>query len=221
MALEQAVWEVLKARRPERLLCLGYPDLLITDSLDVPLAEGADRIAAWHGWKGPIHDTTAALGGLGISPAYIDISPSRNAEMVVDLNYPLPAGLCAGFDAVLDAGTLEHCFNIGQAFRNIVYALKPGGFAVHTNPLSQANHGFWNLNPTAYHDFYGELGFEVETVILGGPVANRERFAGVTTGRFHAGPELVNLCIATSPGEVSVKGWPTQTKYRKNPDLKA
>lgn len=220
MALEQAVWEVLKDRRPATLLCLGYPDLLITDRLDCPVVE--DRgIAAWHHWDGPIYETTAALERLGISPVYIDVHPSRGAERVVDLNYPLPADLCGAFDAVLDPGTLEHCFNIGQAFRNVVQALKPGGFAVHTNPLSQANHGFWSINPTAYHDFYGALGFRVETVILGGPVARRERFSGVTTERFHAGPELVNLCVATAPGEVTVAGWPTQTKYRNNPDLKA
>ena len=35
------------------------------------------------------------------------------------------------FDLVVDPGTLEHCFDIAQAFDNVCSLLAEGGFVVH------------------------------------------------------------------------------------------
>ncbi len=47
----------------------------------------------------------------------VDLVASRGGERILDLNGPLEADLVGGFDVVLDAGTMEHCFNVGQAVR--------------------------------------------------------------------------------------------------------
>ena len=229
MAIEPIVWMLLSELKPARLLCLGYPDLLLSfgaeKGVDAPIAADAAAVAQWHGWGGAVYDTTAALKTLGCTPTYIDIHASRNCERIVDLNRPLPHDLIGQFDAVLDPGTCEHCFNIGQAFMNCLAALKPTGTVIHTNPLQQINHGFWNISPTAYADFYGHHGFEVELSILAGPLANREIIQGRPHKRFGIHGEAVNLCVAKrSLSEDAIPlavGWPTQFKYRQNPDLKA
>jgi hypothetical protein len=55
---------------------------------------------------------------------------------------------------VLDCGTTEHCFNVGQAIINAAHAVKPGGAIFHCFPMCVMNHGFWNASPTAFKDFY-------------------------------------------------------------------
>jgi len=56
---------------------------------------------------------------------------------------------------VLDAGTMEHCFNVGQTIRNIVDMTKVGGFVIHLNPMTMINHGFFNYHPRFFHSLSG------------------------------------------------------------------
>lgn len=205
-----------------KLLCLGYPDLVATEpelrKLGVTeFKEVADKgIAGWHGWHGPMFDTDAILKELGFAPTYADITSARGLETIVDLNEPLPVDLQGAFDTVFDGGTLEHCFNIGQGFRNVALALKPDGYAVHCNPVSQVNHGFYCISPTLYHDFYGEV---KEHYLVWGSAAQRGGPARVTApyGRFTPPAEASNVVVCRYP----VKGWPVQHKYAVNPKLGA
>ena len=52
-------------------------------------------------------------------------------------------------------------FNIGEAIKNIAVATKKGGLVWHGSPLLFFNHGFYNLNPTFFVDFYSQNGFEI------------------------------------------------------------
>ncbi len=221
MAIEPVVWKLLSELRPPQLLCLGYPDLLLPHGEPYPIAQDAAAIAGWHGWNGMVYETTAALATIGCEPAFIDIHPSRGVERVVDLNQPLPGDLAGRFDAVLDPGTLEHCFNIGQAFRTCIAALKETGTVIHTNPLQQLNHGFWNISPTAYADLYEHCGFTIELSILAGPLADRQISPSKPHARFGVHGEAVNLCVAKRAKDHGPVGWPTQHKYRANPNLRA
>lgn len=225
MAIEPVVWKLLSELRPARLLCLGYPDLLLPHGEPFPAANDAAAIAKWHCWDGMVYDTTSALAIMKCEPTYVDIHASRNCERIVDLNRPLPHDLIGAFDAVLDPGTVEHCFNIGQAFMNCIAALKPTGAVIHTNPLQQINHGFWNISPTTYADFYEHHGFTVELSVLIGPLADRQVLPSKPHGRFGVHGEAVNLCLAKRslhPDAIPLAiGWPVQHKYRVNPDLKA
>jgi hypothetical protein len=237
MALEQAQLDwILRARKPNgvtKLLSLGYPDLLIERAIleaagcRPVLTKDADKIAAWHNWKGPIYDTEIAFNSLAISLTAVDIRPSRNCETVLDLNVELHSedwAIHSGrYDIILDPGTLEHCFNIGQAFLNVAAMVAPGGTIIHTNPLSCQNHGFVNLCPTAYQDFYGQNGFDV--VYLGamaGPVGNRTEAPLHPTRRDKLAPEVWSLVVVKAQSDWNGHAkWPTQSKYLLNPDLKS
>ncbi len=236
MALEHATFKVITSLRPQlpastRILCLGYPDLLIpkedlvqagacTADEQLPLAADADAIARWHGWEGPIFDTAAMFSRLGIEPTFIDIHPSRGIEQVVDLNLELPAKMRGMFDLVLDGGTLEHCFNIGQAFVNVAQAVRDGGFIIHSNPMSCFNHGFWNLSATTYCDFYTQNGFEVLDLLgMLGKVGHREVTPLPPTNRIQIPPEVSSLVIVQKTRKQPMR-WPTQAKYLNNRELK-
>lgn len=213
MALEQHTLDRILALRPSKLLSLGYPDLLIKDG---PKVEGADDIAHWHNWKGQVSDTDQVFKEAGIEATYLDLASLRGKEIIADLNDPLPIQMIGQFDAVLDPGTIEHCFNIGQAFQNISSALKIGGYVFHTNPVTMVNHGFWNISPTAYVDWYEANGFEVrELALVQGPLeARRVTDIGIAAfQRMPVSPEASSLVVAQKMRGVRAT-WPTQTKYR-------
>ena len=87
----------------------------------------------------------------------------RGNELIVDLNYPNASFLLEGkYDLVIDNGTLEHCFNAGEALINAARMVKQkGGFIFHINPLSMINHGFYNFCPTLLFDFYDQNDFKI------------------------------------------------------------
>lgn len=243
MALENLSFiELIKASRnfkgPVKLLSLGYPDLLVQEAVmqqmaqeiwgapmtnfeTTKLAEDGESISRWHRWKEPIYDTTEVLRRFYIYPEYIDIHASRGVERVVDLNVESSLGPTS-YDIILDPGTLEHCFNIGVAWKNVWSSLKTGGYLIHTNPVTMMNHGFYNLNPTAYHDVYTQNGGELLTCKgLVGPLDGRQSVDLPPTSRFMTGDhEITSLIVAKKTIEQEFK-WPTQTKYLKNKNLKA
>jgi hypothetical protein len=112
----------------------------------------------------------------GIVPEALDVSDYEGADHIHDLNTPVPEGLRDRFGTVIDVGTLEHVFDAPQTLRNAKAMLATGGRIIHLNPMSnQAEHGFYQLSPTLYHDFYVTNGFRLdECLILGGSAANVE-----------------------------------------------
>lgn len=232
MGLENITFEALinaaslipSTGQPKKLLALGYPDLLVDEPTlrnagleptELKTRSDALIIQQWHSWAGPIYDTDDVLGKLGITAMYVDINPSRLCERVVDLNEPLPTDLCNSFDLVVDPGTIEHCFNIGQSFKNVALALKVGGIVLHQNPLTCMNHGFWNFSPTAYFDFYYQNGFQILRPIVGfnGKLNERAVYDAHAVQRFKIGQEAWSMCIAQKKTEQELK-WPLQSKYR-------
>ena len=174
MAIEQPAFDIIKSLAPCRLLSLGYPDLLLNETFDAPQVEDAEAIAAWHGWKGPIYDTDAVLKSLGIDATYIDINRSRGCEVVYDLNEDI-RWVAPKFDVVVDPGTIEHCFNIGMAMWNVRKLCVAGGHIIHGNPIAMTNHGFYNISPTFYLDWYRHHGDSIEhAVMMSGPIGKRE-----------------------------------------------
>ena len=116
-------------------------------------------------WKGSSYDrfTNAAtifalLGATDTSVA--DISDYEGAEIVTDLNQPVAKEYLGQFDVVFDAGTIEHVFNVPQAFENVCKLLKPTGSIILHHPSSNAlDHGFYSFSPTLYFDYFGANGF--------------------------------------------------------------
>jgi hypothetical protein len=94
----------------------------------------------------------------------LDFSDYQGAEIIHNLNNPLPDDI-QKFDLVIDNGTNEHCFNVGQAMLNTAHLCSKDGQVFHLNPANWFGHGFWNFNPCTYFDFYRENGFDVKVYL--------------------------------------------------------
>lgn len=209
----------------DAIASMGYPDIvspekdvaeLLGDRISgLKYREDAQRICGRHGMAlQQIPDAESFFECLGASLDVYDIVEERGGEIVVDLNYPIPAQACGQYDFVLDVGTLEHCFNAPQALVNMAALLKVGGMVLHENPFNWGNHGFWNLNPTLFHDFYTDNGFEiVECKLL--PRGAKEIWDVPLTKRFKYTDQEANIFTIAKRVEVKEMAFPIQTKYRR------
>lgn len=219
MALERLHLKALQQIPKGRLLCLGYPDLLVSeealrDEFKLTKLEPVEdpTIGAWHGWCQPMFQTDPIIRELGFEPTYIDIKPSRGVERVMDLNFPQPGwDHHSLFDAVADLGTLEHCLNIGQALLNVQLAAKPGAYFLHANPLQMTNHGWFSLSPELYHRIYDKIHTHI---CYHGRLDDRRVLSMMKAAatRFIPDSESMQMVIASGPRLTGHK-WPMQGKY--------
>jgi hypothetical protein len=223
-------------RAPIKALTLGYPDLLATRE-QLVLAFGrdieahlrpradSDAVNAWHGSRDifpEIYETTAFFAGLGVTLDCVDITAARGFERILDMNQPLPADMAGAYDLVLDPGTVEHCFHIAQAMHNCATALRVGGCVLHNNPLNVFNHGFYNVSPTFYVDFFAQNGFDVLMLVgIHSAITAPELFDVPPHGRFKSAPVDSSLLAVAQRRHAQPITWPTQHKYVTNPGLRA
>lgn len=219
-----------------RILSLGYPDVLATSAQvgkifgeavagRIPFRADSEEILKWHqvgNLSEGVIDARALFKAIGYELDVIDLVEARGGEILHDLNDPLPEALLGRYAAVLDAGTLEHCFNIAQAAKNVASAVAVGGFAMHGNPLNLYNHGFYNLNPTWYHDFYAANGFVVEHLVLVTDAVSETPQIGTPPAhaRFGNIPEGTTILAFARRKVAAPIKWPIQHKYVKNPTLR-
>ena len=205
-----------------RVLSLGYPDLLVSSAemealigaeLTVNLAvrkDSADIIAA-HGQEQTldrVFDAHDLFEKLECDFTVFDISRIRGDEQLVDLNHPVPSEWLGYFHLIIDPGTLEHCFNVAMAIKNIAMMAAPQGRILHHNPLTHLNHGFYNFSPTFYFDFYAFNGFE----ILEYPLIDQGSLDPWDM-HYQAMPPTFNNLLATRCEQREI-GWPPQGYYR-------
>lgn len=112
----------------------------------------------------------------GQAPETLDVSDYEQADHIHDLNRPAPDHLVGRFGTIIDGGTLEHVFDVPQTLRNMKAMLRPGGRIIHINPMNNwSEHGFYQLSPTLYHDFYATNGFRmIECLVVATTLANTE-----------------------------------------------
>ncbi len=85
----------------------------------------------------------------------VDASDYEDATYVRDLNIPLEPSF-PEFDSVLDAGSLEHVFDVRVAFANVARCCKVGGQILHVLPANnQVGHGFYQFSPEFFFSLYG------------------------------------------------------------------
>lgn len=99
---------------------------------------------------------------MGISEYYdMDKYDFDKPKLLHDLNSPVPECLSGRFSLVVEAGTMEHIFDIRSVMENIVRMLRVGGWIVHFSPSSgSVDHGFYSFSPCFFYDFYHANGFE-------------------------------------------------------------
>lgn len=91
----------------------------------------------------------------------LDYYAAEDPTHIHDLNRPVPEALHQRFDLVYDGGTTEHCFSVAECLSNAVRLLRPGGRVIHHLPVNNwVDHGFYQLSPTLFFDFYGANGFD-------------------------------------------------------------
>jgi len=96
-----------------------------------------------------------------------DVSAYQNADIVADLNEPVPSEQWGRYDTILDGGTMEHVFHVPNVLRNLHVMLKEGGRIIHIAPTSnQIDHGFYCFSPTFFHDYYRANSYELRVLIL-------------------------------------------------------
>lgn len=202
---------------------MGYPDVIFPpDRLAERLGErisalqyrhDSKQICGRHGIElHMVPDAESLLELYGASLDVYDVKRERGGEIVLDLNEPYPKNSEEQYDWVLDVGTLEHCFNVAQAVKNMASLLKVGGTILHENPFNWGNHGFYSLHPTWFHDFYEANGFEIESCrLVGGDLKTSQP---ISPERFvYEGGEVVLITIVHRR-EVKSFAYPQQRKYQ-------
>lgn len=187
------------------LLTLGRTSVYVTEA-------ELRRFARRHGVRladdgGPIglshNPELAACGCLGDRSFFrllgfsevtsVDASNWEGADRIADLNRSLPEEMRGRFDAVFEAGTIQHVFHLPNVFANLHAVLKPGGRAIHGMAPSHnhVDHGFHQFSPTLFHDYYAANGWRLESELLceftSLWLGSRFRPAGFTVRRYRPG----------------------------------
>lgn len=203
-----------------RVASMGYPDIIappefvakLTGGKEIEYRADSAEICKRHGMlHRPIPDAESLFKILGCNLEVFDIVRERGCEIIADLNRDWGKEIAEHYDIVLDVGTAEHCFNIGQALINMAGMVKEGGYIIHENPFNCGNHGFYSLNPTLFADFYAANGFKLLDCRL---VTKDGRECKVPhTQRFKFASEEVNTFALAQRIAVQSFVFPTQSKY--------
>lgn len=120
----------------------------------------------------------------------MDFTDKEGAQHIHDLNQPVPAALKAKFDLVIDGGTTEHIFHIGQALDTCHAMLKPGGVMMSMVAADGwFGHGFFQTGPDVpWRYWHHARGYEMlEVSIVPRKTPNRIRSIDDPTGRPRGG----------------------------------
>lgn len=98
----------------------------------------------------------------------MDVSNYEGADLIHDLNRPLPESMKDRFTAVVDGGSLEHVFNIVQAYENCMELTAEGGSFLALSPGNNfSGHGFHQLSPEFLFAALNEQnGFKVRRMLV-------------------------------------------------------
>jgi len=155
-------------RAPLSLLDLGPQDVQAPRSYIAEVARRhLDSAAAFQVEEGVFDGTTPRADGqaafyrmFGANRyASVDLNDKR-ATFSLDLNAPVPD--IGTYDVITNFGTVEHVFDIGEAFRSIHRLLKPEGVSLHCMPaFAFIDHGFYNVHPSFFLELAKANAYEV------------------------------------------------------------
>jgi SAM-dependent methyltransferase len=148
---------------------LGHQHLSLTraELAEVLRSMGRPADAAGQAWRSVFADELL-VDLLGIERLVsIDGSDYEGATVVHDMNHPVPERHRDAYDAVVDAGTLEHVFNFPVAIANCMNMLRVGGrFFALTPANNHCGHGFYQFSPELFFRVFSPAnGFQLEHVL--------------------------------------------------------
>ena len=221
---------------PIKVCSLGYPDFLFTPqalSNNCTIPDMKPKLASLNtcSYKGDLTnaDTVQYVDPKSFFKLFnakldvIDVQKHRGDELIIDLNYSNSTLALAGqYDLVIDNGTLEHCFNIGEALINTASLIKSNcAYVFHINPLLMINHGFYNICPTLLFDFYSQNHFRIHSIYATG-VKSQKSVKINATQRYSlikefSNEEIIMNFIACSPIEkLNQKNYRFSIQYKQN-----
>jgi len=216
--LIQKVFNLRCLPTPTDVVCLGWPDLMVSEALMKEIyGERAEQFRvennprSWDRKEGELFDVHAVFQYHNCNLTIIDVIKHRGVEEFLDLNESLEENFFKRFDLVIDTGTLEHCFNVGTAFKNVCNMTKVGGVIITAAPYSRPFHGYYNFVKETYTDGFGRNGFDILELICTVSkkmrvVPEEEFFTKIMPGQ-----GILN-CIAKKVEDKEFK-WPIQRKY--------
>lgn len=103
------------------------------------------------------------FSSVGFSGIHVlDVNNYEGADILHDLNLPVSQDLYEKFDLIYDGGSTEHVFNLPQVLENYSKMVKVGGVIIHDSPTNNwVNHGYYQIQPELYLDYYNENNYEV------------------------------------------------------------
>jgi SAM-dependent methyltransferase len=148
------------------------------------------------------------LLGLGASEAHsLDISNYEDATHIGDLGEPM--SLPRSYDTIIDAGSLEHVFDVATAFRNLIKFTATGGRIVHVLPVNNlSGHGFWQFSSDLIYALYSEANGFSDTRVWYASSINQDEWREIPPPGPGTRTELVSLepvillSVATKQREV-------------------
>ena len=159
----------------DRLLMIGRQSLLLHTSELRAIRKICPGALANYKW-GEYADRffSECLGVSTINT--MDYSSYEGADILHDLNQPVPANLRGRFDIVVEAGSLEHVFIFPTAVSNLMQMTKVGGtVSASTVANNLCGHGFYQFSPELiFRVFSADNGFA-----LGKVLALEARYPGV------------------------------------------
>jgi SAM-dependent methyltransferase len=139
----------LQSRRAPlgRVLTIGR------QQLSVDARRLGEELAAVAGQSLYCEPVLTALGAESV--ASVDYSDYEQPSYVADLGRPIT--MSERFDTIVDAGSLEHIFDVATAFRNLIELCEVGGRIIHSLPVNDLNgHGFYQFCSDLIFAIYSE-----------------------------------------------------------------
>lgn len=103
----------------------------------------------------PLIADTTFFGMLGVEQIHaVDHLSDEGADIIWDLNQPVPDELCETADFIIDGSTADNVFAPNVLLQNISKMLKPGGRAISTNVAGTYRWAYIMLSPIWFFDYY-------------------------------------------------------------------
>lgn len=98
----------------------------------------------------------------------MDVSDWEGADILWDLNQPIPPELEARFTVLFDGGSLEHIFNAPVALMSYMRMVRPGGHLLLALPANNyCGHGMYQFSPEFFFSALSEQnGFTIERMTM-------------------------------------------------------
>jgi hypothetical protein len=98
----------------------------------------------------------------------LDYSNYEGANVLHDMNLPIPENFKARYQTVLESGSIEHIFNFPVAIANCMEMVAEGGHLIIITPVNNImGHGFYQFSPEVFYRILNEKnGFEMERMFI-------------------------------------------------------